>query len=1106
MTPTQTERALGEVQHLLAEHALAEWPDPRLLERFVRSRDEAAFAVLLHRHGPTVLRVCRSLLHDAHDTEDAFQATFLVLACSAAKVRDRASLGSFLHGTAYRVALKARARALRRRTAEKEAAQMRPEAVPADKHDLETMLHEELSRLPERLNRAFVLCHLEGNTHAQAAAVLGCPAGSVSRHLRRAGELLRERLTARGVAVPVGLLGAATAKAVPAALAQATLRAVGRYVTGSALVGGSSVPAVKLAKEALKTMTAFKLKGLALLVLVVGLAATGTALFARATAPAEFAAAPVTGAAQPGQPTEAAGVDRLGDALPDGAASRLGTPRLRPCGYVTALAFSGDGQALASVGTDCNLRLWQIPSGRELGGVAKQQDTMNAVAFSDAVQTLAAVSDGGFVALYDFAPARPRDQKPAALGKVRLRIKPAEGLPRFLAFLPDNLLLGGTHDGRIYLWDLDGKEVRQFGNPDVAAQHAFAVSPDGKKIAVGTGAKDVVVWDVDKGVGLATLTGHTKVSSLAFAPDGKTLAVGDETNTIRLWDVAGRKVTARLVGEKTQGQLRGVGDAITGLAFTPEGKTLVSTGDYGDGTIRVWDVDTGKERRRIRSQFGDTKSLALAPDGKTVAVSGMSCTIRLWDITTGKEVDRELGSQGAVYKVAVSPNGKEVAVAGCDGVIRFWDRASGKELRSFRAHERQIFGLAFSPDGKRLASSGSYEAAKLWDVAEGKEIASFAGSTKTVLGVNYLAYLRGGKQLALCTNAAQIQLVDAESAKVEQTIGDEIGRIAVSTDGQMLAGSRPDKSVHVWDPATGKERWSVTLADGASALEFTPDGRYLLVGYYSNSVTFLNAVTGEVARTVPVQSNYIRAVAASPDGRLFAVSGDGPKVGLYEMATGRLVQEFEGHGAGVWSVAFAPDGRSLVSGSFDGTALVWDLAGQALAKKRGGPLTETDLIASWQNLASTDAAAAYKAVLQLASDPQQAVPLLKRELAGADPADAKSVAKLLAELDDDHFDVREKASRELAKLGKAVVADLRREREKTQSFEVRRRLDALLEKLDGSSEKVDETLRSQRMVAVLELAATTEAKELLEHLSKKGPNDDWRRQAKSALDRLGSQP
>jgi RNA polymerase sigma factor (sigma-70 family) len=1107
MTRTRADRVLGEVGNLLAEHALGEWPDSRHLERFVSCRDEAAFAALLDRHGPAVLRVCRSVLGDCHDAEDAFQATFLVLACNAPKVRNGASVGSFLHGTAYRVALRARQRALRQRAAERGAAQMRAQAVDraVGQPDAEAALNEELGRLPDRLRSVLVLCHLEGKTHAQAAAALGCPVGSVSRHLRRARARLRERLAARGVAAPAALLGAALT-AVPAALARETLRAVRQYVAGSALVGGSSVPAVTLAKEVLQNMAAFKLKALVVLLLLVGLAAGGTAVFATSRpAPQKREPAPLLVAAPlPAKnDTPAERVDGLGDPLPDGAAARLGAARLRQGTQVCALAFSSNGHVLATIGNDANLCLWEVPSGRELGRLAKLQHTHNAVAFADSVKTMAAVSDGGFVSLYDFTPARPGDRKPAALGKERLRIKPEEGYPRLLAFLPDGNLLGATHDGRVYLWDLDGKEVRRFGKPDATADLAFAVSADGKKIAIGGNAGDVVIWDVNKGVGLVTLAGRTKVSSLAFSPDGKTLAAGDETNTVRLWDVAAGKVTASLVGEKARGQTRGVGDAIHALAFTPDGKTLVSTGDYGDGTIRVWDVAAAKERRRINSQFGDTRLLALSPDGKTLAVTGMSCVVRLWDLTTGKELDGDLGSQGAVYKVAVSPDSKQVAAAGCDGVIRFWDRASGKELRSFRAHERQIFGLAFSPDGKRLASSGSYEAARLWDLAEGKEICSYPGSTRTVLGVNNVCYAPDGKKLSLSTNRGVIELADAEGGKVERTFGEgAIDRMALAPDGTSLAGAGSDKLLHLWDRATGKEKWSA-VHDGVWALAFAPDGRYLAAGDNDNAITLRDAATGKVVRKLAARCGAVRSVAISPDGRLLAASGDTNRVGLFEVESGQLILEFDGHCGPVWSVAFAPDGRSLVSGSFDATALVWDLTGRELAKKRRGPLTDAELDAAWSALSAAPAEGAYKAVLALAAAPKQSVPLLRATLTDGAPPAAKEVAKLLADLDDDSFEVREKASRALAGLGKGVAAELRREREATRSVEVRRRLDDLLEKLTGGAGtgKADELVRSQRIIAVLELAATAEAKELLEHLSKKASSGDLRRQAEGALDR-----
>ena len=174
--------------------------DGELLERFLRERDEAAFELLLWRHGPMVLGTCRRLLRHAADVDDAFQATFLVLLRKARSVTRGEALGAWLYRVAYRVALRARSVARRRAQHERpglDAAEVpAPPAPPWD--DLRPVLDEEVSRLPARERSAFVLCYLQGKTHAEAGRELGCPAGTVSWRLARARERLRRRLARRG--------------------------------------------------------------------------------------------------------------------------------------------------------------------------------------------------------------------------------------------------------------------------------------------------------------------------------------------------------------------------------------------------------------------------------------------------------------------------------------------------------------------------------------------------------------------------------------------------------------------------------------------------------------------------------------------------------------------------------------------------------------------------------------------------------------------------------------------------------------------------------------------------------------------------------------------
>src|SRR5262249_28601334 len=222
MSSTTTGNLLHYLDSLRAAEAVREQTDRQLLERFVTAHDEAAFAVLLQRHGPLVLRVGRQVLPPEHAAEDAFQATFLVLALRAASVR-KSSLGSWLHGVAHRTALAAERRARRRRKYEQRVAV--PAQVPpydASAAELQRALDEETRQLPEKYRLPFLLCCLEGKSRQGAARDLGWPEGTVSSRLAEARRLLEERLSQRGFLLSAAISAGLVPMAVPAALAQQT--------------------------------------------------------------------------------------------------------------------------------------------------------------------------------------------------------------------------------------------------------------------------------------------------------------------------------------------------------------------------------------------------------------------------------------------------------------------------------------------------------------------------------------------------------------------------------------------------------------------------------------------------------------------------------------------------------------------------------------------------------------------------------------------------------------------------------------------------------------------------------------------------------------------
>jgi RNA polymerase sigma factor (sigma-70 family) len=249
------------VRRLVHLPRAGELSDAQLLERFVAQRDEVAFEVLVGRHGPKVLGVCRRVLRHEQDAEDAFQATFLVLVRKAASIGRSQAVGHWLYRVAYRVALRAKVLADKRAARQTPFPDVPAAVGPPDPvwSDLRPVLDEEVNRLPAKYRAPFVLCYLDGKTNAEAARELGCPRGTVLSRLAWARERLRAQLIRRGLTLSAGLLAAAlatnkAAAAVPAALAASTLQAALLVAMGKAVADVVSGPVALLTKGALQTM------------------------------------------------------------------------------------------------------------------------------------------------------------------------------------------------------------------------------------------------------------------------------------------------------------------------------------------------------------------------------------------------------------------------------------------------------------------------------------------------------------------------------------------------------------------------------------------------------------------------------------------------------------------------------------------------------------------------------------------------------------------------------------------------------------------------------------------------------------------------------------
>src|SRR5262245_15266711 len=274
--------ARRQINRLFADGVVAGLSDAQLLERFLAQGDSGAFEALVPRHGPMVLSVCRAILRDPHDVEDAFQATFLVLVKNGGTIRRRDALAGWLHRVAYRVAIRANAAAARRRTLGRKVGQMAVAATtngPAASNDLLPALHEEIARLPQKYRLAVVHCDLEGMTQAQAAGQLHWSERTLRHRLAEGRARLKRQLVRRGLALGVATLGAVlqceVRAAVPAAWCEATLRAAVATVNRTVTVGVVSAAAQQLAREVCQVMLLGQLAWASATLLAAGVIAWG---------------------------------------------------------------------------------------------------------------------------------------------------------------------------------------------------------------------------------------------------------------------------------------------------------------------------------------------------------------------------------------------------------------------------------------------------------------------------------------------------------------------------------------------------------------------------------------------------------------------------------------------------------------------------------------------------------------------------------------------------------------------------------------------------------------------------------------------------------------
>lgn len=445
-------------------------------------------------------------------------------------------------------------------------------------------------------------------------------------------------------------------------------------------------------------------------------------------------------------------------------------------------------------------------------------------------------------------------------------------------------------------------------------------APDGVLVAAGE-----TIADLDTII--AGLDRRAPVNAVAFAPDGTLVASGAEDTVVRIWQAATGRLLRRLAGH---------GSAVTAVAFSPDGRLVASASK--DRTVRLWDARSGRLVRSLQGHVYHVYAIAFHPRQPWLATASWDRTIQLWDLGSGGLVKKLRGHTAAVRALAFGQDGTVLASGSDDRTVRLWSLESGAELASL-AQPGPVTAVAFRPDGEWLfagSTDGSVDTLRMPRGAIARRVGSCGGP------VYSLAVSTNGQILAGACGGGGRALWDVDTgSELRRVRAADTRAVAFDRDGRRLAGGATDGTITVDDVVTGRPLLSLSAnVAHLDAVAFAPDGDRLAVTSRDGRVLLWRRAGGHhvLARVLAGEPGPMRALAFSPDGRLLAV-GEGRKLALWELDAEHGVRRLAGHEGALNAVAFTADGSAVISGADDGTVRLWQLerdgARKVLAGHRG---------------------------------------------------------------------------------------------------------------------------------------------------------------------------